>query len=233
MSAASGTFLYQYQDAVNGFFEFPTDNARTLLPPGLQPIEPHHGQSVLAVTAFEFHESMVGAYREVVLSVLVSPRIFHGEPMPRAAMYPFMVGTTTPESRKHGMEQWLLPHYPRDLDVQIERGDGIIEVAAKDGTKPVLTLTVTETREAPWQTVEHRYQTFSLDASGLFLSPLLMSGPFLEHEEERGGVVLHDHPFSASVDRDAVTTTPFREQWMKQGTETIFPLQALAALAGR
>ena len=42
--------------------------------------------------------------------------------MPRAAMYPFLVGTTTPESRKHGIEVWHLPHYPNDLDVTIETG---------------------------------------------------------------------------------------------------------------
>ncbi len=233
MSDTRGTFVYRYRDAVNGFFEFPTDNARTILPPGLQPIEPHHGQSVLAVTAFEFHESLVGPYKEVVLSVLVSPRVLPHEPMPRAAMYPFMVGTTTPESRKHGMEQWLLPHYPRDLDVVIQRTDGRVVVTASDGAGPILDLTVTEPADMHWQPAEHRYQTFSLDGSGLYLSALTMAGPFLEHEEETGNLTLHDHAFNASVDRDTVNPCPFREQWMKQGTETIFPLQPLAALAGR
>ena len=109
--------VYLYRDAVNGFFEFPTEAARAILPRALQPVEPHHGQSILAVTGFEFHESPVGEYREVTLSVLTSPRLNHGDPMPRAALYPFMVGTTTRASRLHGMNEWHLPHHPLDLDV--------------------------------------------------------------------------------------------------------------------
>ena len=231
----SGEFpaVYRYRDAVNGFFEFATDNARTILPPKLQPVELHHGMSVLAVTAFEFHDSPVASYREIVLSVLVAPRIVHGEPMPRAAMYPFMVGTTTEASRRHGIERWLLPHYPKDLDVELRRSEREIAVSVRDGKAPVLELTVTECAGVAWQGVEHRYQTFSQDENGMHLSVLLMNGPFMEHEEERGELLLHSHAFSAPIDRDGVTLTPFREQWMKQGTETIFPLQPLGALAGR
>jgi len=87
--------------------------------------------------------------------------------------------------------------------------------------------------EIGWQEVDHRYQTFSADESGTYLSALRMAGPFQENEEERGSLKLHAHPFAAAVEPEGVTTTPFREQWMTQGTETIFPLQPLAALAGR
>ena len=59
-----------------------------------------------------------------------------------------------------------------------------------------------------------------------------MNGPFLEHEEERGSLKLHLHPFTAAVETEGVTSTPFGQQWMTRGTETIFPLQPLAALAG-
>src|SRR5439155_15901581 len=109
------------RDAVNGFFEFPTESARRLLPSSLQPVEPHHGSSIVAVTAFEFEQSPVGAYAEVVLSIVVAPWIAPGESMPRAAMYPILVGTTTRASREHGIEIWHLPHHPRDLEVAFDR----------------------------------------------------------------------------------------------------------------
>jgi hypothetical protein len=224
---------YMYRDAINGFFEFPTANARALLPPGLQPVEPHHGLSVLTVTVFEFHDSAVGAYKEVALSVAVAPRIQHGEPMPRAAMFPFLVGTTTPEARRHGMEVWHLPHHPTDLVVDIQRREGEIVANAAEGGQPILTLRITDGGEVAWEPVEHLYQTFMHDQAGDYFSPLIMNGPFMEHEEERGSLVLHPHAFTKGIDADEVTTTPFREQWMRDGVEIIHPLQTLAAFAGR
>jgi len=232
-AAADAPRLYRYRDAINGFFEFPTENARAILPHGLQPVEPHHGMSVLTVTAFEFHDSAVGAYREIALSVIVPPRIGHGETMPRAAMYPFLVGTTTPASRQHGIEVWHLPHYPDDLEVEFERGDGRIVVTAAAGGKPILTLRVTDGGGVGWETVEHQYQTFMHDENGSYISPLVMSGPFMEHEEERGSLELHSHLFTRAIERDEVTTSPFREQWMRDGVETIHPLQPLVAPVGR
>jgi hypothetical protein len=225
--------LYHYRDAINGFFEFPTENARAILPHGLQPVEPRHGMSVLTVTAFEFHDSAAGAYKEIALSVIVAPRIGHGETMPRAAMYPFLVGTSTPEARRHGIDVWHLPHYPNDLDVAFQRSDGKITVAAQADGKPILSLAVTDGGDIGWETVEHMYQTFMHDEQGGYISPLVMKGPFMEHEEERGSLVLHSHLFTRAIDPDEVTTTPFREQWMRDGVEAIHPLQMLAAPVGR
>jgi hypothetical protein len=229
----SGARRYLYRDAINGFFEFPTANARAILPHGLQPVEPRHGMSVLTVTAFEFHDSAVGAYKEIALSVVVAPRIQHGEPMPRAAMYPFLVGTSTAAARQHGIEVWHLPHHLADLEVGFERGEGEITVTAAEGGKPILALRLTDGGEVAWEPVDHRYQTFMHDQAGDYISPLEMTGPFMEHEEERGSLVLHPHAFTRAIDPNEVTTRPFREQWMRDGVETIHPLQTLAAHAGR
>ena len=224
---------YLYRDAINGFFEIPTENARAILPHGLQPVEPHHGMSILTVTAFEFHDSAVGPYREIALSVIVAPRIQHGEPMPRAAMFPFLVGTSTPEARAHGIEVWHLPHLPNDLDVRFDRTEGGVTVTAAEGGRPILTMRVTDGGGVAWEPVEHRYQTFMNDAAGAYISPLVMAGPFMEHEDERGSLLLHSHLFTRAIDLDGVNTTPFREQWMRDGVESIYPLQTLAAFAGR
>ena len=86
MSTTDGMVQYHFRDAIGGFFEFPTENARAILPPELQPIEPHHGSSVLSVMAFDFHDSPVGDYGELILSILVSPRVESGVPMPRSAL---------------------------------------------------------------------------------------------------------------------------------------------------
>ena len=224
---------YHFRDALMGFFEFPTTNAMQLIPKGLQPVEPRHGLGVLGVTAFEFERSEVGAYREVVLSVLVAPRVLPGEIMPRTAMYPFMIGTTTAAARRHGIEVWRLPHLPDDLEVTCECRDGTATVHAEQGGVPILTLSIVAPQRVPWQPAAHRYQTFSRDEAGLYLSTLLLHGTLMESEEECGSLALHPHPFTAGVELEDVTLIPFREQWMRAGVEIIHPLQPLQALTGR
>ena len=59
---------YGFKNCLGGFFEMSTANARRILPQHLQPIEAQHTRSVLAVMAFEFNASEVGAYDELVLS---------------------------------------------------------------------------------------------------------------------------------------------------------------------
>ena len=224
---------YHYRDAVNGFFEIPTEVARTLLPQGFQPVEVHHGASILAVTAFEFSASPVGSYGEIALSIIVSPRLFPGERMPRAAMYPFQVGTTTAAGRRHGIERWRLPHHPEDLGVTFDRSADRVSVRATASGRPILELEIRHPPVVPWQEVEHLYQTFSIDARGTYMAPLRMRGPFMESEEELGRLNWHGHPFAPDLDAAVIDPTPFREQWMRDGVETIHPLQTLETFAGR
>jgi hypothetical protein len=224
---------YFYRDAVNGFFEIPTDVARGLLPPGMQPVELHHGTSILAVTAFEFADSPVGSYGEIALSIIVPPRILPGEAMPRSAMYPFQVGTTTAAARRHGMERWKLPHHAEDLDVVFERTEHHVRVKASAGRRPILALDVLHAQNVPWLEVEHTYQTFMVDSRGSYLSPLVMRGPFMESEEELGRLTWHGHPFAPDLDAEDIDPVPFREQWMRNGVESIHPIQTIEIFAAR
>lgn len=221
--------LYQFKDAIGGFFEFPTENARQLLPPDLQPIEPRHGTAVLSVLAFDFTESPIGPYGELILSVLVSPLIDHGAPMPRSAFYAFKVGTSTRESREHAIERWHLPHYMQDIDLEWHHGDGSLTIEATDRGNPMVRLTVTEHE---WSKVEHLYQTFMQDDEGLYTSTVIMAGEFSENEEERGAIQIRSHGMAELIHDWDVETIPFRELWMRNGLETFYPVKTLASYAG-
>ena len=233
VSDGNGFVQYHFRDAIGAFFEFPTENARALLPADLQPIEPHHGSSVLSVMAFDFTDSQVGAYGELILSILVSPLIQPGQPMPRSAFYPFKLGTTTRESREHAIERWHLPHYMQDIDLEWRHGDGHMTIVATDpgaGGAPMVEMTVTEHE---WSRVQHRYQSFMHDDDGFYTATIVMEGQFSENEEERGGIVIHSRGMTELLDQWDVTTTPFREIWMRNGTQTFHPLQQLASFARR
>ena len=227
-SNGAGFVQYHFRHAIGGFFEFPTANARKILPAHLHPVEPHHGQSVLSVMAFDFHDSMVGEYGELILSVLSMPRIEPGSPLPRSAFYPFLLGTTTKASRDHAIERWHLPHFMENIDLSFDAADDEIRVAAAHGGAPIIDMRITD---YDWEKVSHRYQCFMHDADGSYMSTIIMEAGFSENEEERGEVEIHPHAFTAAIDRDAVTTTPFRELWMRDGLQTFHPLEQLASAA--
>jgi hypothetical protein len=213
---------YGYRDAISGFFEFPTENARRILPSHLEPVELHHGTSIFSMTAFDFDESMVGPYGEVVMSVIVSPLVKPNERLPKSAFYPYLVATTTKAAREHAIERWHLPHWMEDIEVDFDRQkEGKLVARVKADGAPVAELAVTK---HSWNPVSHLYQSFMKDDAGAYLANILMEGQQSEHEEESGLITLHDHPFNKDLMISEVYEVPFREIWMQAGRQTFDPL---------
>lgn len=219
-----GEVQYQYRHAIGGFFEFPIENARKLLPPFMSPIELHHGQGILSVMVFDFSGSQVGEYGELVLSVPVAPRLQQGRPMPRASFFPFLVGTTTRESREHAIELWHLPHFMEDIEIEFTVGERDIHAAAAHGGSKILDMHITDYE---WESVEHHYQAFEHDETGTYMATMAMNARFSENEEERGSIELYPHAFNTGINIDGVNTTPFRELWMRDGFQTFQPLEKI------
>jgi len=212
---------YGYSNAISGFFEFPTENARRILPPHLEPVELHHGTSIFSMTAFDFTESEVGAYGEAVMSVIVSPLVKPGERLPKSAFYPYLVATTTKAARDHAIERWHLPHWMEDVEMSFTRdGSRINAKVSADGT-PVAELTISD---HSWNPVSHLYQSFMKNDNGAYLANIVMEGDQSEHEEETGLLVLSDHPFNRDLVISEVYEIPFREIWMRSGAQTFDPL---------
>jgi hypothetical protein len=214
---------YGYRDAISGFFEFPTENARKILPAHLEPVELHHGTSIFSMTAFDFTESLVGPYGEVVMSVIVSPLVKPGEKLPKSAFYPYRVATTTKAAREHAIERWHLPHWMEDVEVDFVRGDGSLAARVKADGVPAVDLTVTD---HSWNPVSHLYQSFMKDDKA-YLANITMEGSQSEHEEESGRIRLYDHPFNKELAIADVYDVPFRELWMRKGLQTFQPLITL------
>lgn len=207
---------YGFRQALGGFFAVDTAALRRHLPGGLSPIEVHPGQSVLAVTIFEFVESEVGGYGELVISAVVPPFATRDEALPDAAFFPLALATTTPASRRHAAERWHLPEHPTCLDIRFEVGANAAEAFVEDEGRPVLRLRVGRTRA----TASHRsYQCFSRDRGAIYRVPIDIVGPLDEHEEDRGILELVDHPVTASIAAALDDPHPFREQYMGAGEQ--------------
>lgn len=215
---------YGYSHAISGFFEFPTENARRILPRHLEPAELHHGSSIFSMTVFDFTESEVGSYGEVVMAVIVAPLVKPGEPLPKSAFYPYRVATTTRAAREHAIERWHLPHWMDDVEISFEEGDGSRTARVVADGDAVAELTITD---HSWNPVSHLYQSFMKDDDGAYLAHITMQGEESEHEEESGHIELFDHAFNAELDVAEVYEEPFREIWMRHGTQTFQPLVQL------
>lgn len=215
---------YEFSQTASAFFEMPTEMAMPLLPKPLQVLETHHGSSIFAITAFDFTESMVGTYQEVVMSVIVPPLIRAQAKFPKSAFYPFVLGTSTAESRAHALERWHLPHHMADINIDFSEENGSLTVAVREGDAPIVDFTVTEHE---WAVVDHLYQCNMKDDSGRYKVDIHMQGNFCEHEEERGSLTLHDHPMCAGLDAAEITDYPFRELWMKRGRQLFEKLETL------
>jgi hypothetical protein len=215
---------YRFSNGISGFFEFPTEAARRILPPHLEPVEPHHGTSVFQMTAFDFTESEVGHYGEVVMAVVVVPLVKPGERLPKAALYPYRVATTTAAARAHAIERWHLPHWMEDIGLEFHRDGAKLTARTLVDGQRVAELTVTE---HTWETVSHLYQSFMKDDQGRYLARMVFDGQLSEHEEETGSLVLHEHPFNRELPLGDVSEFPFREVWMRDGLQTFDPLISL------
>ncbi len=214
---------YYFNNGLSCLFEMPTLDAKRLLPSHLQPLEVQHQRSVLSVTAFDFFEGDGGVYQELVLSILVPPLVKPGDSLPKAALYPFIVATSTEYGRKEGIERWRLPHLMLDIDMEFTEGEGEISVAVSAAGDPICEMSGTSHEFEPAELLFH---SFMSDDTGNFKSNLTMRGEgYSEHEFERGSLTLHEHEMTAGLTIDEIADYPFREQWMKSGVEIFTPLE--------
>lgn len=215
---------YHFKNAVSAFFEMSRDHAKRAVPSHLEPMEVKHSLGVFAVTAFDFTQSEVGSYQELVLAVITPPVLGVGGEFPRSAFYPFVVGTSSEASRLHAIERWHLPHYMADIAVDFQERDGVVNVHAHEKGRPILDMKVNAHK---WTNVNHLYQAFTVDSPRRFKADIHMEGAFTEHEEESGELVLHPHPMCEAVLNADVASYPFRELWMRDGVQTFEELQTI------
>jgi hypothetical protein len=173
------------------------------------------------MTVFDFTESEVGSYGEVVMAVIVSPLVKPGERLPRSAFYPYQVATTTRASRDHAIERWHLPHWMEDVEVRFDQQGKTISAGVRVDGSPVAELTITD---HSWNPVSHLYQCFMRDDSGAYLASITMEGQQCEHEEETGRLQLFEHPFNKELAISEIYEHPYREMWMREGKQTFDPL---------
>jgi hypothetical protein len=216
---------YQISNGINFIFGIPTEIARKYLPTGLEPVEANHGVSLIGITMFDFSESPVGPYRELVASLYVVPRMGIMEKHPHAAVCPIVVASSSREARDHAIDLWHLPHFMEDIDIEFSSAPGgrsMRAIARCHRGQLIVELSTHQPGVAA--PMYQLYQSFQGDASGSYVGIMDMRGSLREHEDGTGSVCLHPHRFFDNMDLSVIDTIPFREMWMQEGVETYHDL---------
>lgn len=216
---------YQISNGINGIFEIPTETARQYLPAGIEPVEANHGVSLVGITMFDFSESPVGPYQELVVSLYTVPRLGIMEQHPHGAVYPIVVASSSREARDHAIDLWHLPHFMEDITLEFSTSPDGQTISGKVSChkgEPIVELSVSQT--GAWRPMYQLYQSFQGDDSGSYMGIMDMQGQLSEHEEGTGSVRLHEHRFFRQANLSDMDTLPFREMWMKAGVESYHAL---------
>lgn len=219
---------YHFSNGINCLFEIPTEAARKLLPSGVQPVEIVHGTSLIGITQFDFTESPVGPYQELVISLYVVPRLGIMEQHPHAAVFPLVVASTHQEARDHAIDLWHLPHFNEDISIGFSESPDGRTISGKVSChlgQPIVEMTISQS--GSWNPAYQAYQSFQRDRSGSYIGIMDMKGLLSEHEENSGSIRLHPHRLFDRLNLSAMDTRPLREMWMKAGVESYHRLLAV------
>lgn len=73
----------------------------------------------------------------------VVPLIEPGRPLPKAAVYPFQLGSTTLSACEYAVDVWHFPHWQERLEIDFERQDSAISARVTGGGETVLEMSAT------------------------------------------------------------------------------------------
>jgi len=210
---------YNFRTGVSAFFEIATADALAMLPAYLQPIEVRHQRSVLSVTAFLFEDSDVGPYTELMFALIVPPMVAEWGHHAKAGFYPFLAATSSAEARRVRSERFHFPYLDQDIDAQFIETPGRLRVRAWGGGEPIVDFSVTQ---GEWESTSHLLQGFSGCGGERYRTTVQISGEYTVHENERGNMILYPHELTRGLLSREVSPYPFREHWLKNGTEVFY-----------
>ncbi len=213
---------YCFSTGVSAFFEMATADAQGVLPGYLQPIEVRHQRSVLSVTAFLFEDSAVGPYTELMFAIVVPAMVESWGHHAKAGFYPFLVATSSAEARRLRAERYHFPYSDQDIDAQFIETPGRLRFRAWGGGDPIVDFSVTQ---GAWESTSHLLQGFAGRGKSRYRANVQISGEYTVHENERGTMILYPHELTRALLPSEVAPYPFREHWLKNGTEVFHSLE--------
>ena len=102
-------------------------------------------------------------------------------------------------------------------------GRHALRVRAWGGGEPIVDMSVTQDA---WEPSTHLIQGFMMNGEERLRATMQISGQYTMHENERGSMKLFPHPLTETLLQGELARCPFREHWLKNGTEVFHTLES-------
>lgn len=162
--------VYPNASAIMAFFPIAVEKAATVLKTKrLVPVSIFRGQCLLGITVFDYHESPVGPYRELALSIPVLFDPFISLPIlplifdslfPAFGFYTLLLAMNTDIAREHSEKIFGYPTFSRNVDIAIEEQNETIAVSVGEGDRSILNFSIKKPQR--FRLAKKKYLTYFL-----------------------------------------------------------------------
>ncbi len=209
---------------INTAFPFPTSNARTLLPNGLEVnlVEVFPGRAVLIVSFALYRESPFGSYAEATISLMASHErttpvmtLAHLLQQSRYPAYVLHMLVTSAEAQRMGVEVWMLPRVLATVDI-VETASQTICSASLD-ERSVVQMVVD--RPVLDRSREGQIETYSQHDGELLRATLPFKASRYGRSQGSGATLLWgDHPIGEHLAGKRISTLPLMVRYYEDTT---------------
>lgn len=216
---------YKFNCVINCLTEIETDNIKGLLPKNLYPFEVHPDLSLLSIIGFDFYDTPVGKYQEIIIGILTQAYLTPEKNIPKATIFPINLATTSDASRQHAIDNYKLPHYLKNIDISFDTKGPKKILKCKEDNKIFLNIELVI--ENKGEKAKEYHQSLIYSAEKIFLSKIYIDANICETQDEKGNIELTNHDFFKNININSINNTPYLERFASTGVETMFELESI------
>ena len=213
-----------------GAFTISTKKTRDIITTNkLIPVEISPGRSIVALTVFKNHETPVGPYKEIVVSIPVLydtkitfpflPFLFR-KMLKNFGFYVLLIASDTDLSREEGNIIFGYPHYENNIDINFEGTDLYFYAKLKEKNQNILSLKVDKVKNEKIE--KNDYQTYFVKNNILFrikMNSIAIVGRSLNN---KGGILeLYNHPITNILKELQININPIELSYYRNAIEIL------------
>lgn len=213
---------YKFKNVINCLLEIDTIYVNKLVPKNIYPLEIQPNLSLISIIGFDFYDTPIGDYQEVIIGIITQPYFLNKDRIPKSAVFPINVATNTDKSKEHAIANYKLPHYMKNIIIDFNVNDSKKILTCKDNDKIFLNVELNIKNNL--EKTEEYHQSFIADHNQLYLSEINIDAILGENQDGEGKVTLSSHKFFKNIEINEINNIPYLERYAHTGIETMSSL---------
>ncbi len=213
---------YQFKNILNCLLEIETIYVNKLVPKNIYPLEIQPNLSLISIIGFDFQETPIGNYQEVIIGVVIQPYLLKKGDIPKSAIFPINIATNTDNSKIHAISNYKLPHYMKNIEIDFDIDASKKKLICKENNDVFMNIEL-DINDKHDKSQEY-HQSFVFDNNKLFLSNININSLMAESQDGRGNVFFNKHSFFKDIEIDEINNIPYLERHAYNGIETMSSL---------